>query len=162
MDSGNARMFKVMIDKIKFDFNNLEIIGIDIKTGKRISIKFYDQFIEYRYDIQGILYYFGLLAIRKLIMERFGFEFNPVNSENFKFLYSPKMQNKLPIIVPLDEDWCRINGGEVLEHNNKHYPGCWRLMNDADWYLANQEFQNHKLVAEKRVHTLTQLSNYAT
>ena len=70
------------------------------------------------------------------------------------------MQNKAPIIVSLDDDWIRINGGEYLEHKGVKYPGCWKLMNDADWYITNQEFSNHKVVASKRCHTISQLSNY--
>ena len=158
LDSGRVRMFKVMLDFIKLRFNTLEMFGMDLKTGARASHKFYDQFVEYRYDVQGILYYLGLLALRTMIRERFGVEFEKPTSRNFKFLYSSKMQSKLPIIVPMDDDWIRLNGGEYFEHKGVRYPGFWKLVNDADWYIENQEFSNHRIVVENKECNISKLS----
>lgn len=161
LESGNVRKFRVMIDITKINFNTMQIYGTDVKTGKRNSWNFYDQFIEYRYDIQGMLYYWGLLALRRLINERFGIELISPSSNNFKFLYSPKIQNRMPIIVPMDDDWIRTNGGESLYYNDKVLPGCWKLMNEADWYISNGEFKNHKIISESRIHPISKLSKYA-
>lgn len=160
LESGNIRMFKAMLDHLKVNLRTLEIFGTDIKTGARHSHKFYDQFIEYRHDIQGIVYYWALLAIRKLILERYGVTLVLPSSENFRFLYSPKMRNKLPIIMTLDDKWIKLNGGEYLTHNGVNYPGCWRLINDADWYISNSEYQNHIVVAQQVQHSVSQLSKY--
>jgi hypothetical protein len=159
LDSGRIRMFKVMLDFIKLNFNTLEMFGMDLKTGARASHKFYDQFVEYRYDLQGILYYLGLLALRTMIRERFGIKFGKPTSSNFKFLYSPKMQSQLPIIVSMNDDWIRLNGGEYFEHKGVRYPGFWKLVNDADWYIDNQEFSNHRVIAEKMEYNISQLSD---
>jgi hypothetical protein len=160
MDSGNTRMFKAMLDFLKIDFKNNTITGIDLKTGDRHPHKFYDQFIEYRYDVQGILYYWAMLAIRREIKSKLGLEMIVPTSRDFKFLYSPKIANKTPLIVSLDDDWCRANGEDSLTHKGVTYPGMWRLISDADWYLTNQEFNNHRMIAEGKVHTISQLENY--
>lgn len=159
LDNGNTRMFKVMIDILRIELSTMEIKGIDIKTGKNQSHKFLDQFFDFRYDIQGSLYWMGLLAIRKAILDKFGIEFKMPSAKNFIFLYSPKYPGKLPLIMSMCDDWIKKNGNDSFEYNGVKYHGIWGLMNDADWYLINQEFSNHRIVVENRLLTISKLQD---
>ena len=141
--NGRIRKFRVMFDFLKFDTINEIIEGIDLKTGAKPSIKFKEQLIEYRYDVQGILYYTGMMALRKAYFP----EWKKCTPENFKFLYTPKRACRMPIIVPLSEKFIYENG-DVLYSDKGNQPGIWKLIDDADWYLENQIFNEPRLLAE--------------
>lgn len=143
--SGRVRKFRVMYDKIFFDESKREIYAVDIKTGGKESHKFVEQFIEFRYDIQGILYYFGLLALRKAFFS----DWNKPKPENFKFLYSPKKPNRTPIIVSLSDTFIGIHG-EQLTYNGQSQDGIFKVIDDADWYIENQEFNRHRILDTQR------------
>lgn len=144
MDSGRARKFRVMYDKLKFCLKTKEIIGIDIKTGIKPSHLFGDSFFEYRYDIQGILYWFGMMAFRKIYLP----DWELPDPENFRFVYSPKYLNSKSAVIKLDRKFVEYAAEGEFTYKGKTAPGAWSLMNDADWYLENQEFETHRVLAE--------------
>jgi hypothetical protein len=141
--NGHKRSFRVMYDWLKFNITTKKIIGIDLKTGAKPSHKFGEQFLDYRYDVQGILYYFGLLALLKTHFP----EWTKCTPEDFKFLYTPKIANREPIIVPLTERFIRQNENYIYNKSDKMY-GIAKLIDDADWYIENQCFDRHRLLAE--------------
>lgn len=143
LDSGRSMKVRVMYDMLKFDIENQRIIGIDLKTGSRPSHMFTDAFFDFRYDIQGLLYYIGIMALRKKYFP----EWTRCSPEDFKFLYSPKIVNSMPIIVSLDDDFMN-QYSQKFSYKGKDYKGLQELLNDADWYIANQEFENHRMLVE--------------
>lgn len=143
LDSGRTRTFRAMYDKLKFNLDTKKITGIDIKTGAKMSHTFGDSFFDYRYDIQSIVYLFGLVALRHKYFQ----DWTEVIPGDFKFLYSPKIPNQMPAIVALDSTFID-NNAKMFSHKGKSVPSAWALMNDADWYIHNQEFINHRILSE--------------
>jgi hypothetical protein len=141
--NGHIRLFRVMFDWIKFNAITHKITGIDLKTGAKPSHKFIEQFLDYRYDVQGILYYFGIMALRKQYFP----DWEKCTPEDFKFLYTPKIDNRKPIIVPLTETFIRQND-EYIYNNGKRFYGISKLIDDADWYIENEVFNQHRIIAE--------------
>ena len=135
--SGRMYRFRIMLDLLILNWTMQKISAVDIKTGTNESHKFGDQFKKYRYDIQGILYYFGLLALRKQYFP----EWNKCAPEDFKFLYSPKKANKKPIIIKLSEEFIRSNGDSFCGQD-----GIFKILDDVDWYLYGQTFDTHRLI----------------
>jgi len=143
--SGRIHKFRVMYDLLCFDIKNGTISAIDIKTGAKESHKFGEQFLEYRYDIQGILYYFGLLALRKQHFPNW----DNIKPSAFKFLYSPKKSNRSPIIVSLTDTFIKMYG-DLLNCGNKKQDGFFKILDDADWYIENCIFDKHRIIAESK------------
>jgi hypothetical protein len=141
--NGHPMLFRIMYDFLRFDTINKVITGIDLKTGAKPSIKFGEQFIEYRYDVQGILYYTGMMALRKMYFP----EWNKCTPENFKFLYTPKKANRMPVIVSLSEKFIYENG-DILYSPKGNKSGIWKLIDDADWYITNEVYNEPRLLAE--------------
>jgi hypothetical protein len=143
MNDGKYRSFKVMYDIIRFNLTKKTISASDIKTGTIPTHEFGGQIFKYRYDIQGILYFFGLLSLHK----RYFPEWNQPMPGDFQFIYSRKIPNCLPIIVRLSERFMN-SCAENFEYKGERCQGLWRIMEDAHWYLENKEFSQHRIIAE--------------
>lgn len=141
--NGHMVKFRIMLDWLKFDTINKKIIGIDLKTGAKPSHLFHEQLFEYRYDLQGILYYYGIMALRKAYFP----DWTVCTPEDFKFLYTPKRPNRQPLIIELTERFIR-------QHEYSYYykgvkvDGLAKLIEDADWYIENQVFDKHRIIAQ--------------
>jgi hypothetical protein len=72
---------------------------------------------------------------------------SPCPPENFCFLYTQKRQNTPPLIVKLTSRFISANA-ETLHYNNLLLPGMGKLLDDTDWYLKNQCFDRHRMIAE--------------
>jgi hypothetical protein len=143
LEGSIKRKFRVMYDLLKFNFSKKKIYATDIKSGTKPAYKFAEQLIDFRYDIQGILYYVGLMALRKKYFP----DWEKCDPQDFKFIYSPKKSNRECIIVPLSEKFIRDNSESII-YNGKAYDGIWKIFNDANWYIENQVFDKHRLLAE--------------
>lgn len=141
--NGHMVKFKIMLDWIKFNIIEQTITGIDLKTGAKPSHLFHEQLFEYRYDIQGILYYFGIMALRKMYFP----EWKICTSNNFKFLYTPKKANREPIIVSLTDRFIKQHQDSYY-YQGKKVDGISKLIDDADWYIQNQIFDRHRIIAQ--------------
>lgn len=143
LKNGHVRRFRVMFDFLKFLINARRIIGIDVKSGSVPAMRFGHQFLEFRYDIQGQLYSLGMQALvrdhlKDWVMPRLS---------DFKFLYSPKLNDSTPIIASMSGEFPKYYN-YIVPHNGKNMYGFRRILDDADWYLTNQEFENHRIIAE--------------
>lgn len=134
---------KIMLDFLKFDIANKKIYGIDLKTGAKPPHRFGEQFVEYRYDIQGILYYFGMMQLRKKYFP----DWKKCSPKDFLFLYTQKRIDTAPVIVRLTDEFVR-DSCETLYANNLELPGIGKLLDDTSWYLANQYFDSHRIIFE--------------
>ena len=137
------RMFRIMIDKLKFNKKTKRITIIDIKTGKAHPMNFGKQFADNRYDIQAVLYYMGVLRLISATPELNGWTCLP---EDFVFVYGSKIKST-GIIVHMTDDFMSNNDNTVTMCGTK-YDGFMKILKDANWYITNQEFEINRSIIE--------------
>lgn len=123
--------FKALIDKLVIDHQEREIFIYDLKTAWDNENEFIQNYLKYRYYLQGAVYYSAVRHWTTTIPELQEYKINyPV------FVVAESNNYKLPLVYPMTKRNIKeANNGFTL--NGRTYSGVVDLVRELEWHKEN-------------------------
>lgn len=137
---------KAMLDVVLVDHMAKKVIGIDIKTGYDHPLKFQNNFIKYKYFLQGAHYLNALYSEISKLNRKID---STYIVDSFKFIYCSTLHPEYPIRFNLSDTWfAHAVMGYVNSMNGVKVIGLDDRIDICRWHRETNFFEVSKEVSE--------------